>query len=44
MDKNNCLSGFIDTFFLTNIVSYKTCFKTLNGTLLDNFAFAYKET
>ena len=43
MDKINYLCGFIGTFSLTNIVSYKTCFKTLNGTLFDNFAFAYKE-
>ena len=35
---NNYLCDFIDTFSLTNIVSYKTCFKTLNGTLFDNFA------
>ena len=35
MDTNNYLSDFIDTFSLTNIVNCKTCFKTLNGTLLD---------
>ena len=35
MDTNNYLSDFINTFSLTNIVNCKTCFKTLNGTLLD---------
>ena len=35
MDTNNYLSDFIDTFSLTDIVNSKTCFKTLNGTLLD---------
>ena len=35
MDTNNYLCDFIDTFSLTNIVNSKTCFKTLNGTLLD---------
>ena len=35
IDINNCLSNFIDTFSLTNMVNSKTCFKTLNGTLLD---------
>ena len=35
MDTNNYLCDFIDTFTITNIVKSKTCFKTLNGTLLD---------
>ena len=35
MDTNNYLCDFIDTFTTTNIVKSKTCFKTLNGTLLD---------
>ena len=35
MDTNNYLNDFIDTFSLANIVNSKTCFKTLNGTLLD---------
>ena len=35
MDTNNYLCDFIDTFSLTDIVNSKTCFKTLNGTLLD---------
>ena len=35
MDTNDYLCGFIDTVSLTNIVTSKTCFKTLNGTLLD---------
>ena len=35
MDANNYLCDFIDAFTITNIVKYKTCFKTLNGTLLD---------
>ena len=35
MDTNNYLCDFIDTFSLTNIINSKTCFKTLNGTLLD---------
>ena len=30
---NNYLSGFLNTF--SNIVNSKTCFKSLNGTLLD---------
>ena len=35
MDANNYLCDFIDAFTITNIVKSKTCFKTLNGTLLD---------
>ena len=35
MDANNYLCDFIDTFTITNIVKSKTCFKSLNGTLLD---------
>ena len=35
MDTNNYLCDFIDTFFLTNIINSKNCFKTLNGTLLN---------
>ena len=35
MDAKNYLSYFIDTFSLTNMVDYKSCFKTLSGTLLD---------
>ena len=35
MGINNYLCDFIDTISLTNIVNSKTCFKTLNGTLLD---------
>ena len=35
MDTNNYLCDFIDTFSLTDMVNSKTCFKTLNGTLLD---------
>ena len=35
LDTNNCLSDFIETFSLTNIVNPKSSFKTLNGTLLD---------
>ena len=35
MDTIDYLCDFIDTFSLTNIVDSKTCFKTLNGTLLD---------
>ena len=35
MDTNSYLSDFIDNFSLTNIVNSKTCFKTLNGALLD---------
>ena len=34
MDKNSYLSDFTDTFLSTNVVNYKTCFKTLNGTFL----------
>ena len=34
MDTNNYLSDFIDIFSLTNALNSKTCFKTLNGTLL----------
>ena len=35
MDTNNYLCDIIETFSLTNIVNFKTCFKTLDGTLLD---------
>ena len=35
MNTNNYQCDFIDTFFLTNIVKSKTCFKTFNGILLD---------
>ena len=35
MDTNNYLCDFTDIFSLTNIVNSKTCFKTLNETLLD---------
>ena len=38
MEANNYLCDFIDTFSLTNIVNSKTCFKNLNGTLLDIMA------
>ena len=35
MNTNSYLCDFIDNFSLTNIVKSKSCFKTLNGTLLD---------
>ena len=35
IETNNYLGDFTDTFSLTNIVNSKTCFKCLNGTLLD---------
>ena len=35
MDANNYLCACIDAFTITTIVKSKTCFKTLNGTLLD---------
>ena len=35
MDTNSYLNDFTDTFCLTNIVNFRPCFKTLNGTLLD---------
>ena len=35
IDINNYLSEFINSFTLTDILISQTCFKTLNGTLLD---------